>query len=321
MPAPTTSGTSNNYSRSAVQKLDRHNFDFKLNYNRSSSHQIWAKYSQMNADSLGEFFLGEAGGPCVCQGGGSGTASVDVRLVSAGHTWTLGPNWLLDGHFGFSDHDQAVRGPDYGQNFGLEVLGIPGTNGPDPRQGGKPQFQITGYTELGNAENWSPIFRNEHVYTVNSSLTHIRDKHEIKLGFDIVRMELNAWQPEIGAGPRGRFSFTGSATALRGGAAPNQFNAFADFLLGLPISMEKSLQYELLTGREWQMGFYLRDRWQVSRSVTLSAGLRFEHYPLMTRQDRGIEIYDFNTDMLRVGGRGNNPEDLGIPGTNGPDPR
>jgi hypothetical protein len=219
---------------------------------------------------------------------------------------------VLDSNFGFTDHDQKATGPDFGQNFGLEVLGIPGTNGPDPRQGGKPQFAITGYETLGNAENWSPLFRNEHVYTFNTSLTHIRDKHEIKLGFDIVRMELDAWQPEIGAGPRGRFNFTGTATALRGGAAPNQFNAFADFLLGLPISMEKSLQYELLTGREWQMAFYVRDRWQVSRSVTVSAGLRFEHYPLMTRQDRGIEVYDFNTNTLRLGGKGNNPKDLGI---------
>jgi hypothetical protein len=171
---------------------------------------------------------------------------------------------------------------------------------------------VTGYETLGNSENWSPIFRNEHVYTFNTSLTHVRDKHEIKVGFDVVRMELNHWQPEIGAGPRGQFDFTGTATALRGGAAPNQFNAFADFLLGLPIQVRKSLQFEEMTGREWQMAFYVRDRWQVRRNVTVSAGLRFEHYPLMTRADRGLELYDFNTNQILIGGRGNNPEDLGI---------
>jgi hypothetical protein len=311
LPAPTTSGTSANFSRTAPQKLDRHNYDFKLNFNRSAAHQIWAKYSQMNADFSCEFFLQDAGGPCLGDGG-SGTASVDVRLFSAGHTWTLGTNWVLDSNFGFTDHDQTVRGPDFGQNFGLEVLGIPGTNGPDPRQGGMPIFNFNNYEDLGNTENWSPIFRDERVYTFNTSLTHVRDKHEFKVGFDVVRMELDHWQPEIGAGPRGRFNFSGGASALNGGPAPNQFNEFADFLLGLPTSVEKSLQFEEMTGREWQMALYIRDRWQVRRNLTVSAGLRFEHYPLMTRKDRGLELYDFNTNKILLGGKGSNPEDLGI---------
>jgi len=282
-----------------------------MNFNRSSSHQIWAKYSQMNADFTCEFFLQGAGGPCLGDGG-SGQAAVDVRLFSAGQTWTLGTNWVLESNFGFTDHDQTVKGPDFGQNFGLDVLGIPGTNGSDPRQGGMPIFNFNNYEDLGNTENWSPIFRDERVYTFNTSLTHVRDKHEFKAGFDVVRMELDHWQPEIGAGPRGRFNFFGGATALRGGAAPNQFNEFADFLLGLNTSVEKSLQFEEMTGREWQMAFYVRDRWQIRRNLTVSAGLRFEHYPLMTRADRGLELYDFNTNQILIGGRGDNPEDLGI---------
>jgi hypothetical protein len=311
IPAPTAGGTSANFSRTANQTLDRHNYDFKVNFNRSASHQIWAKYSQMNADFTCEFFLQDAGGPCLGDGG-SGKASVDVFLFSAGHTWTLGANWVLESNFGFTDHNQEVKGPDYGQNFGLDVLGIPGTNGSDPRQGGMPIFNFNNYEDLGNTENWSPIFRDERVYTFNTSLTHIRDKHEIKVGFDLVRMELDHWQPEIGAGPRGRFNYFGGATALRGGAAPNQFNEFADFLLGLNTSVEKSLQYEEMTGREWQVALYVRDRWQVRRNLTISAGLRFEHYPLMTRKDRGLELYDFNTNMILLGGKGGNPEDLGI---------
>ena len=30
-----------------------------------------------------------------------------------------------------------------GTNFGLDVLGIPGTNGPDPRQSGQPRFAVS----------------------------------------------------------------------------------------------------------------------------------------------------------------------------------
>ena len=59
-------------------------------------------------------------------------------------------------------------------------------------------------------------------------------------------------------------------------------------------------------------GLYFRDRWQVTRDLTLSLGLRFEKYPLMTRADRGIEYYDDTTNQVLLGGRGGHPEDLGI---------
>ena len=50
-----------------------------------------------------------------------------------------------------------------------------------------------------------------------------------------------------------------------------------------------------MTTREWQHGFYARDRWQVNNKLTLDLGLRYEYYPLMTRADRGIEQVDSRT--------------------------
>src|SRR5206468_492381 len=122
----------------------------------------------------------------------------------------------------------------------------------------------------------------------------------------------NHWQPEVGGGPRGRFNFAGGATALKDGSAPDQYNAYAQFLLGLPTSMEKSLQYLLMTGREWQFAGYFRDRWQVTRNLTLTLGLRYEYYPLMTRADRGIERLDLDTMEVLIGRRGGNPDNVGV---------
>ena len=42
------------------------------------------------------------------------------------------------------------------------------------------------------------------------------------------------------------------------------------------------------------MGFYLRDRWQATRNLTLTLGLRYELYPMMSRKNRGIEVLDMN---------------------------
>ena len=46
-----------------------------------------------------------------------------------------------------------------------------------------------------------------------------------------------------------------------------------------------------MTGREWQFGWFAQDRWQVSRKLTVTLGLRYELYPLMTRCcGTGIEL-------------------------------
>ena len=58
---------------------------------------------------------------------------------------------------------------------------------------------------------------------------------------------------------------------------------------------DKSLQWEVMTAREWQHAFYVRDRWQVSDKLTLTLGLRYEYFPLMTREDREMEVIDWRT--------------------------
>ncbi len=52
-----------------------------------------------------------------------------VWQFTSGTTWTLSPTTMMDITFGFSRQDQQVYGPDFQDgNYGLDVLGIPGTN-------------------------------------------------------------------------------------------------------------------------------------------------------------------------------------------------
>src|SRR4029453_15380092 len=92
----------------------------------------------------------------------------------------------------------------------------------------------------------------------------------------------------------------------------NFYNQYASFLLGLVSNARKSIQHELLTGREWQHGLFIRDRWKASPKLTFDLGLRWEYYPIMQRRDRGIERVDLDTLEVLLGGRGGNPTDLGF---------
>jgi len=314
----------NNLYASQPGTFDRNNYDVKVNWNRNENHQIWTKYSHMKALVVGNFALGAAGGGTL-GAGGSGEGTTRSYVSTVGHTWTLGSGLLVDGNFSYTRRLHNTIPPDYGQNFGLEVLRIPGTNGSDIRQSGIPQFFFSTYSGLGNQNNWSPVERDERSYTFTQNVTKLNGNHDIRFGVDIVKHLLDHWQPEIGVGPRGGFSFTGTATTLNGGAGANQFNSIADFLLGMPNSVQKSLQYEVMTTREWQMGFYVRDRWQATRNLTLTLGLRYELFPMMNRKDRGIERLDLNSPVqlnaagqpngvmtVLIGGKGGNPNDLGV---------
>ncbi|MCZ2079991.1 MAG: TonB-dependent receptor [Bryobacteraceae bacterium] len=310
-PEPNLSGTASNYFKDGTQIFDRDNFDVKVNWNRSDSHALFAKYSAMNANPQCNFALGEAGGPAACSGSAPGKAHTLTQISTIGHTWTFSPRFVMDGTLGWTRMKQDATNPDYGTNFGLDVLGIPGTNGPDIRQSGMPNFSISGYTAMGNGDNPRPNFYADQSYTSSHNASLTMGAHELRFGFDVVRHQLNHWQPELN-NPRGVFAFGGAETALNGGAAPNQFNSYAAFLLGLPNGMGKSLQYLTMTGREWQFGWYARDRWQVTPHLTLSLGLRYEYYPLMTRADRGLERYDPETNQVIIGRRGGNPDNVGI---------
>ena len=314
VPLPNRGGTFGNYTATGPVELDRNNFDVKLNYNISRAAQVWAKYSQMNALVSWVPFLGEAGG--LGFGGTTDEGDTRVRLATLGTTWTLSPNLVLDGTIGMTRMDQEVLVAKYGTNVGTDVLGIPGTNGDggshgDIRTSGMPAFFISGLEGLGGSDTVAPIFRNDRTYNLSTNLTYVTGRHDMRGGIDVVRMELNHWQSDLSS-PRGGFFFDGGATALGPSGSPDPFNAYAQFLLGLATVASKSIQPETQTGREWQIGLYLRDRWQVTRNLTLSLGLRFEKYPLMTRADRGIEYYDDTTNQVLLGGRGGNPEDLGI---------
>ena len=111
----------------------------------------------------------------------------------------------------------------------------------------------------------------------------------------------------------GQFELRRRTHALLRGASPNQFNSFATFLLGFTTSIGTSAPMESpITTRNWAHGFYVRDQLQATRNLTLTLGLRHEYYPMSTRANRGMELYDPETNQMLIGGVGSIPNDVGI---------
>lgn len=302
-PLPNLPGTTQNYVFPNPTQFTRNIFDVKVNWNTGPAQQWWAKFGAMDANVENLVYVGVDGT------GGGKTRSY---LGTIGQTWTLGQKTVVDSTLGYSLLDLATRGPDYGTNYGTDVLGIPGTNGPDERQSGFPSFLISDFTQIGNSDAPFPSFYHDPSWTLSSNVSRLEGAHTLKFGMQYDRFAMNHWQPELGAGPRGRFEFASGLTALRGGQAADRNNQYAAFLLGLTSTASKTLQWEEMTTREQYVAAYVSDRWQLHERLTLTGGLRWEYYPLVERADRGIEILDLTTMNILMGGRGSTPKDVGI---------
>jgi hypothetical protein len=314
IPAPnlTTATPANNYFASGTYEFNRDNYDFKVNYIPSERSTLYVRYSISPSDIFDPPSLGAAGGDALA-GGQPGNAPGRVQSTAIGTTYTLTPTLLLDGNIGFTRQRLGAQNVDIDKNYGLDDLGIPGTNGPDRLQGGYPRFAITGFSSIGNPNVSNPFLFRDNQYVAAGNLSWSRGAHSLRFGGEYTYYTINHFQPQSANGPRGGFTFSGGLTALRGGAAPNLYNSWADFLLGLPQSMGKDLQnINPAAVRMPGWGIYARDQWQVNRKLTLNFGTRFERYPFAERDHRGAERYDPILDRVLIGGLGSTPRDTGV---------
>ena len=117
------------------------------------------------------------------------------------------------------------------------------------------------------------MWRDERSYTASANLTKVAGRHEVRSGFDFIRLRLNHWQPEV-SNPRGILTFGSDVTGTPGYSGVGGWNSYAGFMLGEITSFNKSEQFEELSGRENQYGLYLSDRWTPSEKITLNLGVR-----------------------------------------------
>lgn len=317
LPLPNGAGFTNNYQAQGTEDYKRDNNDFKVDYHPSSRLSIFGRYSYSPSQIFDPPALGEAGGDALA-GGQLGNAPGKTHVAGFGATYTFGPALLLDGNFGYTRQKLGAEGPDLGTNFGLDVLRIPGTNGPDRLQSGMPSFQVTGWANMGNPNTGNPFEFDDKQYVATVNLSWFKSAHAIRTGLDYSNQQINHFQPQGGTfqTARGTFTFNGNMTRLQNAAAPAdaRFNSWADFLLGLPNSAGKVEQLRNPNSVYMQAySAYVQDQWSVTRNLTINLGLRWEYYAWPTRgNDVGVSRFDPDDGNVYTGGLSGVPLDTGV---------
>ncbi|MBS1786230.1 MAG: TonB-dependent receptor [Acidobacteria bacterium] len=318
LPLPNLPGNTNNFATTGVGQFNRTNIDSKVNYDSGGKLTLFGRYSISPTLIVDPPIFGEVSGPAL-NGGQLGTAPGRIQVIGIGGTYAFSPKVVLDANVGYTRQRIGAEGFDIVSNFGLDVLKIPGTNGPDRLQGGVPAFQINGgWTNIGNDNTGNPFLFRDNQYVAAANLSWLKNAHSFRFGFDYLNPQLNHFQPQGGSFQtvRGTFGFSGNATRLQGNAASiaesQQFHSWADFLLGQPTSAGKVDQLRNPNSVWWkQYALYARDHWQIGRRVTLTYGLRWERFPVPRKDNTGINRFDPDTGQVFTGGLGGVPFDSG----------
>lgn len=192
------------------------------------------------------------------------TTPVTTTNYTVGYTHTLTPNIVNDFRVGRNFFNTATLNPFAvaGQKTAGTDLGITGYTGDTVYNNpGLPDFNITGFNGIANgSSNW---YQNDSTVQISEQLSWNRGAHNIVAGFELRRLATG--RAAVNSA-RGTFTFNGTLS----GYAP------ADFLLGFPQSF--ATPGPEVRGRvaEWRDGFFVSDKWQVNRKLTVNYGIRYE---------------------------------------------
>lgn len=133
-----------------------------------------------------------------------------------------------------------------------------------------PQITVTGYFTLSQAIS-GPV-AGTNFYSLRDQVSSTHGRHTLKFGGEL---SLNKDIQQTLLNNYGVFSFTGAKTANTKLGAAFTGNALADFVLGLPVTMNQDAPITAMDNF-WSTALFLQDDFRVTSRLTLNLGLRWD---------------------------------------------
>jgi carboxypeptidase family protein len=255
--APNEGLATRRYSIDATETSNQ--VDLRIDHNFRPGHTAFLRASGKNLDSLSPTTQ-EASGPRIDE--------KPSRNLAFSDNWALSSGLLNELRFGFSTADlrfnTGIIGRDFVQDLGLRLI-----SQSLPEGSGSSRFEIAGYTNFGENKE-EPL--HTRVLQFGDNVTWLAGRHAFKAGADVRNYHWTSPLNFTGVDDLGVFRFRGTLTGGTG-------NALADFLLGLPESVDQTATGPGVDGTATHYGFFVQDEWRASNKVTVNLGLRYDIYP------------------------------------------
>ena len=280
IPVPTTAGGlpslpgGNNYSATPITTDNYNEYVVRADQTLSSRNLLFERYIDYNSN---EFLPNSPGG----QGG------INNKLIGRnaviGHSFLISPTIVNEVRLGYNSYYNwelgvgLTPGTNWDQKIGINnVTGVT-----DPTLFGRPTFTITGFSQV--FDSYTNQGGNENVLSFGDSLSFVKGKHTLKTGF---QMQNRRVIMKADNNSTGTFTF-----GAGGGTDPstgNPYTALANYQRGFCTICNGNDGTTLGHYRDNTYGVFIADVWQVGRSLTVNAGLRWEYNAPFVEQN-GLE--------------------------------
>jgi len=284
-----TSGALNNLYVPGVDPMTAHKFDIRLDWNQSEKQHVFGRFSfDRLSSSLVNAFNNEWD-PFYAQNITNG------RNILLADDYTLNPKTVLQLRYSFTRHYEN-QGGDPGQNgYDITSLGFPASLAAAESYKTLPYviFDDVG-GGIGGTANWDTFIYASENSDADATVTRVSGKHELSAGFEYMKRLLNVGQPPA---PSGAYYFDVSATDQstdNGGGGSD----FASLLIGMgqaPGTESYNFTKDLFVAEASPYyAAFIQDNYHPTRSLTITAGLRWDIFGGRTERHDRLEYFDPN---------------------------
>ena len=176
-----------------------------------------------------------------------------------------------------------LEGPDF--NAANNIQGFTGLARPDTGSS-FPDYSWSGYAALqGSTFDQRPKSQDRTAFEITDNFTWIKGRQSLKFG---VLIRYYQWIGYDSAVYAGLFGFTGAETQNLGSGG----DAFADFLLGYPASVQRAYPGNNFGGQRWYNQYFAQDDIRVNPKLTVNVGLRYEYSPWLDGYKGQLGTFD-----------------------------
>src|SRR6266566_30924 len=248
---PVADAPNNFYGAIVPHPLDTDEVQFKVDHQFSDVHQLSGSYYRTAGEEI-EGFPNPV--PLGALPWSRRAFTWTQQNINAGDTWTVSPALINQlrltyvRNFGGRINSPAKSLADFGSKF--QVEGIPAL----------PDIDVTGYFRL--AQSIAGPVAGSNYYGLRELLSWNRRHHNLRVGAEL-SLEKNIHDALLNN--YGTFSFDGSKTG----------NALADFMMGLPRSMNQDAPITKYNNG-WYYAAFAQDDFRIHPRLTLNLGLRYD---------------------------------------------
>jgi hypothetical protein len=291
-PEPTTSGTANNYRRTAPEINDQNQWSVRIDHRFGTSDSLFGRLTNFRDRFDPVTPLPDGSGVTAGTQGPQDTLS---WAFASNYQRTFSSSLLNEVRIGDTRRHvtRAAAQLDTAAGSALSIPGIP-ANAQFPNT--LPTFLIGGYQQLGSPINTASDFRTS-VSEIADTLTWVKGPHTVKAGFDWRWERLNVVQPPS---PTGSFTFNQLGSDQPG--VTQTGTPLASFLLGQVQSFSIDLQTSEIRERARFQEYFVQDDWKISDRLTATPGLRYTLNFPSTEISGQTAVFDLQQQVLTYPG-------------------